>query len=93
MITLDDMVQNLERLSVKERLTLMEKLSSSLKNTVEALDSNSVVIHSVTQVEEPTTKGVPASKVWGMARPKDGHIPTDEEVEEARFSYLWEKYK
>ncbi|NJK78414.1 MAG: hypothetical protein HC876_09655 [Chloroflexaceae bacterium] len=41
----------------------------------------------------PHPRGVPVEQIIGIAIPKDGHIPTDEEVEEEYINYLIEKYR
>jgi hypothetical protein len=88
MITLDDMVNNLDKLSVKERLTLLEKLSGSIKNGILAeLSANAAV----NDVSMSTNGNVPDDEYRKIAEltgvPYD-YVPTEAELRQARLDYM-----
>jgi hypothetical protein len=76
MLNYNELLNEINRLSLEERLSLLEALSHSLR---EEFSKNT------------GQKASPSTKVRGIARP-EGSAPTDEEIKEDYTDYLLKKY-
>ena len=71
--------EEIERLSVEERLKLIEALTRSLQSDLRRSSSQ--------------RKGRVLDRVIGILTPEDGHVPTDQELRDDYVNYLEQKYR
>ena len=99
-MTYQEMVAKIPRLSVQERLALLELISRSLRDELAqpaaapTEDAEAIVkrLYRILKTEAPLPNtGSSLSRILGIAKP-DGPPPTDEEIKEAYTDYLIEKY-
>jgi hypothetical protein len=92
MLTFDELVNEVTRLGLRERLSLLEVLAKSVKDEV----IPSLVLKQTRELEERQNlsipgKKIPVEQIYGMLKP-DGPMLSDQEVEDIRYQSLAEKY-
>jgi hypothetical protein len=93
MLTFDELVNEVTRLGLPERLSLLEVLAKSVRDEV----IPSLVSKETRELENGQNfsspgKKIPVEQIYGMLKP-DGPMPSDQDVEDIRYQYLAEKYK
>lgn len=78
-MTVQDIISEIPRLTLAERVSVLEIITRSLKAEVQASSSQGY-------------RGASVAEVLGIIKFPDGHIPNDDEVDELRFQALQEKY-
>jgi hypothetical protein len=78
-MTVQDIISEIPRLTLAERVSVLEMIAKSLKAEVPASSSQDY-------------RGASVAEVLGIIKFPDGHIPDDKEVDELRFQALQEKY-
>jgi hypothetical protein len=78
-MTVQDIISEIPRLTLAERVSVLEMIAKSLKAEVPASPSQ-------------TYRGASVADVLGIIKFPDGHIPDDKEIDELRWQALQEKY-
>lgn len=78
-MSIQEMIAEIPRLTLAERITVLELIAKSLKSEVPAAPHHHY-------------RGASVAEVLGIIKFPDGHIPDDKEIDELRFQSLQEKY-
>ena len=89
-MTYQEMVAEISRLTIQERLSLIEALTRSVQAELAPCTPVTPALERLRSTLK--TEGSSLSRVRGIAKP-DGPPPTDEEIRNMRADYLIEKYK
>lgn len=79
-MSLQEMIAEIPRLTLAERIVVLEVVTKTLKEEI------------APQPAPQPYRGVPAEKMRGVIRFADGHIPDDAEVEDLVVQALMEKH-
>jgi hypothetical protein len=91
MITLDEMVANLSKLSVEERLTLIEKVSTSIKSDMTAVNPNEAAANAVGETKNghaPDAEYDEYRRIAEITGVDYAYVPTETELRQARLDYM-----
>ncbi len=91
-----EIIEEIRRLSVKERVVLIEAISGSLREDLETVKNEDISV-SREKSERPETQDADQDRATISQRLSgilkfDGDVPTDDEVKDAYTDYLLEKY-
>ena len=79
-MSLQEMIAEIPRLTLAERIAVLEVVTKTLKDEV--------TINSLPN----SYRGVPAEKVLGVIKFADGHVPDDAEIDDLVYESLMEKH-
>lgn len=94
-MTQQQFVEEIKRLSVEERIALIDVITRSLREDLEPRkESNSVNSAESSQIEtqgQDESRVLLSQRLYGIIK-FDGNPPTDEEIKDHYADYLTEKY-
>lgn len=90
-MTQQDLIEKIRRLSIVDRLALIEDIARSLREELKTNDSEEAAVSPSDDQNERAIKSETVRLLRGILK-FDGDPPTDEEVKEARADYLQKKY-
>jgi hypothetical protein len=91
-VTQQQFIEEIKRLSIEERIALIEAISRSLREDLETTDGAAEILEKEAAGQSETERRLSAvHRLRGIIK-LDGRTPSDEELKDDYINYLIEKY-